>query len=151
MFLTQSQCPVFLFFYFIDLFFKIPTYWSSADFSGWFRLKGKSVKLLISQCLQFCGFEIPVWGELQSGPPPLNVPLFRPHREHSLVSITKTSRLMFFADYIADIAANVAYWSLYLPDIWNLNVSETCFASVIRQDIKICNSLCFAQHVVLTF
>jgi hypothetical protein len=44
--MTQSQCPIFLFFKFINLFLNILMYYSSADFSGLFQLEGKSRKTL---------------------------------------------------------------------------------------------------------
>jgi hypothetical protein len=56
---TRSLCPVFLFFSFINLFFSTLTYWSSADFSGWFRLNIKSRKtfdIIIPTKLCFLNF-----------------------------------------------------------------------------------------------
>ena len=60
---TQSQCPTFLFFYFISSIFKIIIFRSSADFWGWFWMKGKSHKrfgFVVSKkcCLLDFGF----WG-----------------------------------------------------------------------------------------
>jgi hypothetical protein len=75
---TQSQCPVFLFFNFINLFFKILMYWSSAYFSGWFRLKGKSRKtfdIIISTNSCYLNSGLGVLGGLQRCSPTLGVPL----------------------------------------------------------------------------
>jgi hypothetical protein len=71
---TKSQCPVFLFYNFIHLFFKIHTYQrhkpiSVVDF-GW---GGNHVKPLISQYLQnLCSFNFGFggFGGLQLGSPP---------------------------------------------------------------------------------
>ena len=50
---TRSQCPSLLFLLnFINLLLKFQMYQSSADFSGLFRLKGKSGKNFISSYLQ---------------------------------------------------------------------------------------------------
>ena len=56
---TQSHCPTFLFFYFISLFFKILMCRSSAEFWGWFLLKGNSrntFDIFVSTKVLFCKF-----------------------------------------------------------------------------------------------
>jgi hypothetical protein len=83
---TQSQCPAFLFFNFINLFFKIQMYLSSAEFSGWLRLKGKSRKTfdtIISTKSVFIKFKFwGSWGGCSPAappPPPPGVPLYADH------------------------------------------------------------------------
>ena len=60
---TQSQCPTVLFFYFINSFFKILIFRSSAEFWGWFPLNVESHKtfdFVVSTKLLFCKFWF--WG-----------------------------------------------------------------------------------------
>ena len=57
----------------INIFFKILMYMSSDDFSGWFRLKGNHVKLLISSYLQnlcFLNFGFGRFGGAATRQPP---------------------------------------------------------------------------------
>jgi hypothetical protein len=77
---TQSQCPVFLFFFILLIYFlKILMCWSSAGFSGWFRLKGKSraqFDIIISTKYVFLFRVWRGWGDLQPGNPPSMRPWF---------------------------------------------------------------------------
>jgi hypothetical protein len=76
---------ILVFFKFINLFFKIVMYCSSADFSDWFRLKGKSRNTFaFLQNLCFLNYGLGsslgglgcLWGGLpSSGPPPVGAPL----------------------------------------------------------------------------
>jgi hypothetical protein len=78
--MTQSQCPVFCFFNFINLFFKILMYGSSADFNGSFWVEGKSRKTFyIIIPTKFVVFKFRFWGlgAAAARQPPLGVPLLR--------------------------------------------------------------------------
>jgi hypothetical protein len=69
--MIQSQCSIFFFFNFINLFFKIQMYQTSANFRGWFRLKGKSRKTSIIKSTKSVFFKFRFWGfgGLQPGSP----------------------------------------------------------------------------------
>jgi hypothetical protein len=72
--MTQSHCPIFLVFNFINLFFKILMYYSPADFSSWFWSKGKSRKIFdIIILTKSVSFKFQFWWVWRGGswqPPP---------------------------------------------------------------------------------
>jgi hypothetical protein len=76
---TQSHCPSFSFFIIINLVFKILMYLSSADFCGWFLLKGKSRKTFEIIISTKWAFQISVLGGSGAAagqqPPRLGAPL----------------------------------------------------------------------------
>jgi hypothetical protein len=77
-FLDSISVPSSCFFNCINFFFKILMYRSSADFSGWFRLKGKSRKIF-DNIYKTRFFKFRFWrawgGVLQPCSPPLGSPL----------------------------------------------------------------------------
>jgi hypothetical protein len=74
MFRDSITVSCLVFFNLINLFFKILTYRSSANFSGWFRLKGKSLKTFDIIVSRKYFFKFRFWGVRRAAarqPPPL--------------------------------------------------------------------------------
>jgi hypothetical protein len=93
--MTQSQCHNFLFFNLINVlvFFKILMYWLSADFSGGFRLKGKSRKrfgIISTKPVFFLISVLGVWEgtAARQHPPP---PGCAPERKYWIDNVSRAS------------------------------------------------------------